>query len=101
MAKWEREKKIKELSNCLYNMQSVTETQSAQQAVQFSCLQGKGTRTSVFHVCLLVFHFISRKKKKKKVNLYALQHFKVVSGQHMESECLLQLPVKGGRWIQS
>lgn len=47
----------------------------------------------------VVFHFVSRGGEK--VNVYSLWHFKVVSGQRTESECLLQLPVKGGRWIQS
>lgn len=39
--------------------------------------------------------------ERQKVKVCGLWHFKVVSGQRTESECLLQLPARGGRWIQS
>lgn len=47
----------------------------------------------------VVFHFVSRGEKK--VNVCGLWCFKVGSGQRTGSECLPQLPAKGGRWIRS
>lgn len=39
--------------------------------------------------------------ERQKVKVCGLWHFKVGSGQHTESECSLQLPARGGHWIQS
>lgn len=39
--------------------------------------------------------------EKQKVKVCGLWHFKVGSGQRTESECSLQLPARGGHWIQS
>lgn len=47
----------------------------------------------------VVFHSVFKGKKRK--HLCSLWHFRAVSGRRTESECSLQLPAKGGRWIQS
>lgn len=39
--------------------------------------------------------------ERQKVKVCGLWHFKAGSGQRRESECSLQLPARGGRWIQS
>lgn len=39
--------------------------------------------------------------ERQKVKVCGLWRFKEGSGQHTESECSLQLPARGGHWIQS
>lgn len=80
-----------EVSNCLHTVQSYMEVLQINK--QFVLLAAKRKEQNKLSSTLL--------PERQKVKGCGLWHFKVGSGQRTESECLLQLPARGGRWIQS